>query len=209
MLEQIKAHDIVLLQLGQNDVFELNDQNARSTIPGIGPKTQEIENLATHKHEIVHTYGWYLRSYVKDVHAKGAIPVVMSLTARNVWKDGQVEVGVNNYREWAYRVAMSEGHSDFVDASEIIAADGVPSPLPASPKTCRRYEKRSNSTEEKLVRTTYPGATTCRRGCRRFRLIRAAQSGWYPSWGVTETMSTKPYPHWKRGAVRGPPLTVL
>src|SRR5580698_3654256 len=116
VLERVKPRDIVLIQLGQNDIFELNDKNARGTIPGIGPEVQEIDNIATHKHEIVHTYGWYLRNYIKDARAKGATPIVMSLTTRDVWQDGQIEVGVNNYRESAYRIATSEGHTDFVDA---------------------------------------------------------------------------------------------
>jgi rhamnogalacturonan acetylesterase len=121
VLERVKPHDIVLIQLGQNDIFELNDKNARGTIPGIGPEVQEIDNIVTHRHEVVHTYGWYLRNYVQDVRAKGATPIVLSLTTRDVWKEGQVEVGVNNYRESAYRIASSEDHTDFVDASEIIA----------------------------------------------------------------------------------------
>ncbi|ADW70524.1 GDSL-type esterase/lipase family protein [Granulicella tundricola] len=121
VLAQVKPHDIVLIQLGQNDVFELNDKSARGTIPGIGDQTQEIDNIVTHKHEVVHTFGWYLRNYVKQAREKGATPIVMSLTTRNVWKDGQVEVGVNNYRESSWRIANSEGHTDFVDVSEIIA----------------------------------------------------------------------------------------
>jgi hypothetical protein len=89
---------------------------------GIGDESQEIDNVATHKHEVVHTFGWYLRKYVEDTRAKSARPIVLSLTTRDVWKEGRVEVGVNQYRESAYRVALAEDHTDFVDASAIIAA---------------------------------------------------------------------------------------
>jgi lysophospholipase L1-like esterase len=83
-LQSIKPGDIVLIQLGQNDVFPVNDDSrARGTLPGTGPGTQEIDNLVTHKHEIVHTYGWYMRKYVRDTIAKSATPIVMSLTPRN------------------------------------------------------------------------------------------------------------------------------
>lgn len=122
VLSRLKPHDIVLLQLGQNDIFPLNDRVARGTIPGIGEESEEIDNQVTHKHETVHTFGWYLRKYVEDTRAKGAQPIVISLTTRDVWKDGKVEVGVNNYRESSYRVALAEDHTDFVDASAIIAA---------------------------------------------------------------------------------------
>jgi lysophospholipase L1-like esterase len=118
---QFKPGDVVLLQLGQNDIFALNDQIARGTIPDIGDETQEIDNIATHKHETVHTFGWYLRKFVRDTKAAGAQPIVMSLTTRNVWKDGHVEVGVNNYRETSWKIAQQEGHVDFVDVSALVA----------------------------------------------------------------------------------------
>jgi len=121
VVERLKPNDVVLIQLGQNDVFPTNDKVARGTIPGIGQETQEIDNIATGKHETVHTYGWYLRRYVRDTRAKGAVPIVLSLTTRDVWKDGHVEVGVGNYRESAYKIALQEQHTDFVDASGIIA----------------------------------------------------------------------------------------
>lgn len=121
VVAMLKPNDIVLIQIGQNDVFAINDDTrARGTIPGTGNETQEIDNLLTHKHEVVHTYGWYLRKYVVDSRAKSAVPIVMSLTPRNVWKNGHIEVGVSGYREWARTIAEQE-HVDFVDASAIIA----------------------------------------------------------------------------------------
>jgi lysophospholipase L1-like esterase len=120
-LAMIKPNDIVLIQLGQNDVFPVNDNTrARGTLPGVGAETQEIDNLVTHQHEVVHTYGWYIRKYVTDTRSKGATPIVMSLTPRNVWKNGHVEVGVSQYRDWARMIAEQE-HVAFVDVSDIIA----------------------------------------------------------------------------------------
>lgn len=123
VLAQMKAGDVVLIQLGQNDVFALNDEHAaRGTIPGIGEETQEIDNMLTHQHEVVHTYGWYIRKIVADTKAKGATPILLSLTTRNVWKDGKVEVGVNTYR--ADERAIAEASKiDFVDVSDIIARE--------------------------------------------------------------------------------------
>jgi len=121
VLSMLKPGDIVLIQIGQNDVFPVNDNTrARGTIPGDGEEVQEIDNLVTHRHEIVHTYGWYIRKYVRDTKAKGATPIVMSLTPRNVWKNGHAEVGVSNYREWSRNIAAQE-HVDFVDVSAIMA----------------------------------------------------------------------------------------
>ncbi|MEO6981909.1 MAG: GDSL family lipase, partial [Edaphobacter sp.] len=38
--------------------------------------------------ETVHTYGWYMRKYIADIRAKKATPILLSLTIRNIWKDG-------------------------------------------------------------------------------------------------------------------------
>jgi hypothetical protein len=45
----------------------------------------------------------------------------MSLTPRNVWRDGHIEVGVSDYRAWA-RVVATEEKVAFVDLSAIMAA---------------------------------------------------------------------------------------
>jgi lysophospholipase L1-like esterase len=124
VLAMLKPHDIVLIQLGQNDVFPINDDTrARGTLPGVGPETQQIVNGVTHQPETVHTYGWYLRQIVDKVKARGAQPVVLSLTPRNVWKDGHVEIGVGEYRAWARTVAIQENNIDFVDVSAIVARE--------------------------------------------------------------------------------------
>jgi len=123
VLEQVRPHDFVLIQLGQNDVFAINDATrARGTIPGTSEETQEIDNQLTHKHEVVHTFGWYLRKYIRDTKAKGAVPVVMSLTPRDIWKDGRMERGAPDYRAWSAKVAAEE-HVAFVDISAIMAAE--------------------------------------------------------------------------------------
>ena len=44
---------------------------ARGTIKGTGEETKEIDNVITKKHEVVHTFGWYMRKMIADVQAKG------------------------------------------------------------------------------------------------------------------------------------------
>lgn len=123
VLEQVRPRDVVLIQLGQNDVFEINDATrARGTIPGIGDESKEIDNMLTHQHETVHTYGWYLRKYVTEAKAKGATVVVMSLTPRDKWSGGRMERGAPDYREWSKAIAAQE-HVDFVDISDIMAKE--------------------------------------------------------------------------------------
>lgn len=121
MLAQVKAGDIVLIQFGHNDGGAVNDASrARGSIPGLGEETQEIDNQVTKKHEIVHTFGWYMRKMIADTHAKGATPIVLSLTVRDIWKDGKVERGSGRYSQWAGEIAKA-ANVQFVDLTGLMA----------------------------------------------------------------------------------------
>ena len=121
VLSEMKRGDFVLIQFGHNDAGAINDTTrARGSLPGLGEETQEIDNLLTKKHEVVHTYGWYMRQMIADTKAKGATPIVLSLTVRNIWKDGQVERGPGKFGQWAAEGANSQ-HVTFIDVTTLIA----------------------------------------------------------------------------------------
>ena len=106
---KLKKGDYVIIQFGHNDDGPLNDTlRARGTIKGIGEEAQEIDNMITQKHEIVHTYGWYIRRLVKDAKAKGAIPVICSPIPRNDWEEGKVPRNDKSYGLWAKQIAKQE-----------------------------------------------------------------------------------------------------
>ncbi|NLH44323.1 MAG: rhamnogalacturonan acetylesterase [Planctomycetes bacterium] len=118
---QLKSGDFVLIQFGHNDGGPVNDSSrARGSLPGLGEETQEIHNQLANRDEVVHTFGWYMRKYVADTRAKGATPIVLSLTVRNIWKDGKVERGSGRFSGWAAQVAK-DGNVAFVDLTNIIA----------------------------------------------------------------------------------------
>lgn len=121
LIAQVKRGDVVLIQFGHNDGGAINDKSrARGSLPGIGEQTEEIDNLLTGKHETVHTYGWYMRKMVEDTKAKGAYPVVLSLTVRNIWNHDEVERGSGHYRQWASDVAR-QTRTPFVDLTDLVA----------------------------------------------------------------------------------------
>jgi lysophospholipase L1-like esterase len=121
LLAMLKPGDVVIFQFGHNDGGPLEDTaRARGTLRGIGDESREIDNPITKKHEVVHTYGWYMRKYVADTLAKGAIPIVCSPIPRKIWKDGKVVRNAVDYGGWAREVADQE-HVAFVDLDEIIA----------------------------------------------------------------------------------------
>ena len=121
VLAAMKRSDFVLIQFGHNDGGAINDASrARGSLPGTGEETQEIDNLLTKQHEIVHTYGWYMRKMITEAKAKGATPIVLSLTVRNIWNDGKVERGSGHYGQWAAELAKSQ-QVLFIDLTRMIA----------------------------------------------------------------------------------------
>ena len=122
ILVGLKKGDYVIMQFGHNDASPLDDTaRARGTIKGIGEDSTEIYNPIRKIKEVVHSYGWYMRKYVKETKAKGAIPIVCSLVPRENWKDGKVVRSADSYGLWAKQIAEQEG-AYFIDLNELIAA---------------------------------------------------------------------------------------
>jgi lysophospholipase L1-like esterase len=128
MLAEVRAGDWVIIQFGHNDAGALNQEppgstrplRARGTIPGIGDQSEEIDNVITGKHETVYSFGWYLRKMIADTRAKGATPLLMTLTRTNNWTDGRIHCPSDTYRLWDWQTAQNEKVA-FVDLSRIIA----------------------------------------------------------------------------------------
>jgi rhamnogalacturonan acetylesterase len=120
VLSQIKPGDFLIMQFGHNDGGAVNDKSrARASLKGNGEETEEIDNMLTGKHEVVHTYGWYIRKYVSDAKAKGAVAeIVCSPIPRNRWSDGKVNR--DGYTEWAKQAAEESG-AGFIDLNEIVS----------------------------------------------------------------------------------------
>jgi lysophospholipase L1-like esterase len=121
VLADLKPGDFVMMQFGHNDAGSINDnQRARGTIKGVGDETQEIDNLLTGRHEVVHSYGWYIRKLIADIKAKGAAAIVCSPIPRDNWRDGKVVRASNDYGKWAGEAAQASG-AFFIDLNAIIA----------------------------------------------------------------------------------------
>ena len=123
VMVMVKPRDVVIMQFGHNDGGALNDTSrARGSIRGIGAEAEEIDNLLTRQHEVVHSFGWYMRKFIADTRAKGATPVVASLVPRNRWEKGTVQRNGKDYAGWAEQVAKAEGVA-FLDLNELIARE--------------------------------------------------------------------------------------
>ncbi len=87
VLAEMKPGDYVLLQMGHNDGGALDGPKARGSLKGLGEETRDV-TLPDGRTDRVHTYGWYMRKYIADARAKHAVPILLTLTIRNIWTAG-------------------------------------------------------------------------------------------------------------------------
>ncbi len=121
VLSTIKKGDYLIMQFGHNEGSKPDTSKAgrRGVLRGIGEETVELIWPDSTK-EIVHTYGWYLRKFVREAKSKGAIPVIASMIPRNEFRDGKVQRADKDFGKWAKEVAEQEGVG-FIDLNAITA----------------------------------------------------------------------------------------
>ncbi len=116
----LKPGDFVMMQFGHNDgSYPDTSAKNRGTLKGTGDETIELVYRDGRK-ETVHTYGWYIRQFVRDTKAKKATPIVLSMIPRNEFRQGKVMRATNDFGKWAREVAEQEG-VPFIDLNAISA----------------------------------------------------------------------------------------
>ncbi len=116
--ERMQPGDFVLIMFGHNDAANSTNYPDRTTITGGGEET--IQAGVGDKKKTLHTYGWYLRQYVKDAKAKGATVILCSPVPRNIWIDGKIKRGFDGYAQWAAEAAKTSG-ALFLDLNNLAA----------------------------------------------------------------------------------------
>lgn len=121
VLSTLKQGDYVIMQFGHNEGSKPDTSKAgyRGVLKGTGDETVEL-TWKDSSIETVHTYGWYLKKFVREAKEKGATPIICSMIPRNEFREGKVLRAGNDYGKWAREVAASEGVF-FVDLNSITA----------------------------------------------------------------------------------------
>jgi len=114
----LRPGDYVLIQFGHNDGGDINTGKARGELHGAGQESRVFKMESTGKNKVIYTYGWYLRKFIMDTKEKGAIPVILSHTPRNKWRNGVIENNRESFGLWARQAAM-QGGAYFIDLNEI------------------------------------------------------------------------------------------
>ena len=114
----LQPGDFVLIQFGHNDGGDINTGKARGELHGSGEESKVFRMEKTGINKVVYTYGWYLRKFIMDSKEKGAVPIIVSHTPRNKWKDGKIESNKDSFGLWAREAAEQTG-AYFIDLNTI------------------------------------------------------------------------------------------
>ena len=118
ILDRMRPGDSVIVQFGHNDSANSQNYPDRATITGVGEETTQFGVGDAKK--VIHTYGWYLRQYVKDAQGKGATVIICSPVPRNNWNGDKIKRGFDGYAAWAATVAKTSG-ALFIDLNTLAA----------------------------------------------------------------------------------------
>jgi lysophospholipase L1-like esterase len=127
VLKDAKPGDFVLMQFGHNDSGPLvGYDRERGSIRGEGDETEDVTKKNGAK-ESVHSFGWYMRQYVKESKDAGLTPIVCSYVPRCPKPDpknpgAKVEKpsGLGGYALWS-KNAADAGGAEFIDLQKLIA----------------------------------------------------------------------------------------
>lgn len=110
VINAIKPGDYLIMQFGHNEGSKPDTSRAgyRGVLRGTGNDSVSL-NWGDTLTEVVHSYGWYLRKFVREAKAKGGIPVICSMIPRNQWADGKVKRADKDFGKWAEEIAKEEG----------------------------------------------------------------------------------------------------
>ena len=138
VLSRIKPGDYVLIQFGHNDIGGIKDGKERGVIATAADTSHVYRLESTGQFKVIYSYGWYLKKMIRDAQEKGAIPILLTLTPRNEWHEGNghtrgfvypvkektsktyIERRNETYGTWCRQVAKETG-VELVDVHNITA----------------------------------------------------------------------------------------
>ena len=119
--QAIQPGDWVIVSIGHNDGGPIDEGRARSVLSGTGQDSVVVTIKETGVRETVYTYGGYMRRYIADIRARGAHPVLMSLTPRNAYDPQTCRIVRKPQGAWLQTIA-DEQNVPYIDLNEISGA---------------------------------------------------------------------------------------
>ena len=85
----LEPGDYVLIQFGHNDIGGIKDGKERGVLGASRDSSQVFRMESSGQFKVIYSYGWYLKKMIRDAQEKGAIPILLTLTPRNEWHEGE------------------------------------------------------------------------------------------------------------------------
>ncbi len=124
VLKGVEAGDFVVLELGHNDNGPVDEGRARSSIqPARADDSLLVTIKETGRQEWVYTFGGYVRRFVNEIRAKGATPILLTLTPRNAYTDEDqtvIDRKLTTFTPWI-RALAGELHTPLIDLNDLSA----------------------------------------------------------------------------------------
>lgn len=124
----LKPGDVVVVELGHN----------QGHLDGTGEETGKSDSQRN-PGQVVHTYGWYFRTFIREGRAKGAIVIVSSTTTRNIWTNPNATISDNG---------VLQTKNDNYNPADDRVERGMGKPLPSGDNALLGWAKQV-ATEEK------------------------------------------------------------
>lgn len=125
VLDLLQPGDYVLIQFGHNDAGPLNTGRARASLKGNHDRDTVVIMESTGKPDTIHSFGWYMRKYIREAKAKKATPIVFSHIPRNnfVTLDStQIIRNTEGFGKWSKEAAQME-KGIYIDLNDRIATE--------------------------------------------------------------------------------------
>ena len=134
----LEPGDVVFIQFGHNDIGGIKDGKERGVIACSKDSSHVYRMESSGIYRVIYSYGWYLKKMIRDAQEKGATPILLSLTPRNEWHEGNgksrgfiypvrekkgkkyIERRNETYGMWCRDVAKETG-VQFIDVHNITA----------------------------------------------------------------------------------------
>ena len=128
----------MLIQFGHNDIGGIKDGKQRGVLATAKDSSAVYHMENSNLYKVIYSYGWYLKKMIRDAQEKGAYPILLSLTPRNEWHEGNghsrgfvypvnekagkfyIERRNETYGSWCRQVARETG-CEFIDVHNITA----------------------------------------------------------------------------------------
>ncbi|KAF8167613.1 rhamnogalacturonan acetylesterase [Crassisporium funariophilum] len=118
IINTVKAGDFVIIEFGHNDGSAGAVDNGRQDAVGDDVNLTTTVTAANGTQIVIHTFTFYVQNAVNSLKAKGAIPILSSVTPDNIWVNGVIGAG-NRFVTYASLAASRTGvayvdHFDYV-----------------------------------------------------------------------------------------------